>query len=738
MFNAEIIKNSKILSTSYLCPLLIHFCGEFIAEKSEDIIIQDLHCVECAEKVEQRALDIKGVNYAKVKFKDRIIEIRYDSEQVSIDEIRSEIKSIGYEAFRDELGDEKIFSFSNREFIFTFVSGISLCTGLFINFFTNNPLLIELHHKFMFAELFYSLAIVFGGYYIVKRALKALVQKRFAIESLMVIGALGAVMIDAFAEGAAVFFLFSLAELLEEYSVERTRGSLKELIKLKPKFANLKKDGRYISTPVENIKVKDIILVKPGENIGVDGVVVKGNTTVNQAPITGESMPVFKGEGDEVFAGTINQSGSIEVETRKIARESTLAKIIQMVENAEMQKSPTERFIDRFAKYYTPSVVLLAFSVAVIPTFVFNQGFDVWLYKALLLLLISCPCALAISTPVSMSSSITSAARNGVLFKGSVYLEKLAEIDTFAFDKTGTLTEGRPKVTEVIPAGNHLEEEVLVIAVSLERLSDHPIADAITNFATGKGVKPKVVENFRDIVGKGVKGNIDGREYIVGNSKLFTEEALKEIVEKIKALEDEGKTVVIVGQENEAVGIIGIADSIRDYSAEMIREIKSANNHKIVMLTGDNEKTAGSVARQVGVDEYYAELLPEQKVDVIKQMMKNGRKVAMVGDGVNDAPALVTADLGIAMGAAGSDTSIEVADIALMTDDLLKVPYTTRLGRKTMRVVKENIIAAIGIKLLFAILVFPGLVTLWMAVAIGDMGVSLAVILNAMRLSMVK
>ncbi|MFQ6061268.1 MAG: heavy metal translocating P-type ATPase, partial [Thermoplasmata archaeon] len=538
--------------------------------------------------------------------------------------------------------------------------------------------------------------------------------------------------IDAFAEGAAVLFLFSIAELLEDYSVERSRRSLSKLVDLTPKVASVKRGSRFVETSIEEIRVGDIIRVRPGENIGT---VIEGHSSVNQAPITGESMPVDKCVGDVVFAGTINQEGSLNIKAAKEAKDSTLAKIIGLVESAEEQKAPTERFIDRFARFYTPSVVGLSIGVATVPTLLLGQSFNVWFYKALLLLLISCPCALALSTPISIVSGITSGARNGVLFKGGLYVEKLAKIDTFAFDKTGTLTEGRPIVTDVIPVNGYTRREVLTIASSLECLSEHPLGKAIVELSEEERVSTMDVMEFKAESGRGIVGRIGKERYLVGSRKLFSTRALSNLKGILSKLEDEAKTIVIVGKRNRVAGIIGISDIIREDSKDMVNSLHKMGVKRIVMITGDNRKTAEAVASRIGVDEYYSELLPEQKVRVIEELGEGRGKVAMVGDGVNDAPALAAADLGVAMGVAGSDTALEVADIALMNDDLSKVPYLLSLGKKTMAVVRQNIVLSIGIKLLFAILVFPGLVTLWMAVAIGDMGVSLGVILNALRIS---
>lgn len=703
-----------------------------------ELRIKGLHCIDCGDKIEKSMSALDGVDHVKINFSTGKMNIRFDPDKISLEDIHSNLNSLGYGILEEEMEEEKVFSMKNQEFVFTLVSGIALLLGLVSSFFTPDPVILEFHHSILLSEPFYAVAMIFGGYHVARRAVKAILKRSFVIDSLIIVGALGAVLIDAFPEGAAVLFLFSLAELLEDYSVERSRRSLRELIDLAPKVALVKREDKFIEVPIDDIGIGDIILVKPGEKIAVDGEVIKGGSSVNQAPITGESMPVAKDVGDIVFAGTINEEGTMEVRATKEPKDSTLAKIIEMVESAEEQKAPTERFIDRFAKYYTPAVIVLAVMVATIPVLVFDLPFDVWFYKALLLLLISCPCALALSTPIAMVSGITSGAKNGVLFKGGAYVEQSAKIDTFAFDKTGTLTEGKPVVTDIVPFNGYSREDVLSIAASLECFSQHPLAKAIVELAEQETTTTKECVDFTAITGKGIKGRIGDDIYLVGSKKLFSPDALAGLKDTFSKLEDEAKTTVIVGKEDKIAGFIAISDKIRDDAKHMVDRLHRMGVKRIVMVTGDNKRTAKAVAERIGVDEYHAELLPEQKVAMIKKIGGGNGRIAMVGDGVNDAPALASVDLGIAMGAAGSDTALEVADIALMNDDISKVPYLLSLGKSTMRVVKQNIVMSIGIKLLFAILVFPGLVTLWMAVAIGDMGVSLGVILNALRLSRVK
>ena len=608
------------------------------------------------------------------------------------------------------------------------VSAILLFVGLVFEFILKWEL---------FAGILFLATAVISGYKIARVGFSALIfGRKLSINLLILIAAVGSFLIGHGEEGAAVIFLFYVAESLEGYAAERARKSIESLMELAPEVATVKRDGEEVKVPVQDVNLDEIVVVRPGEKIPLDGKVVRGVSSVNQAPITGESIPVTKQVGDEVYAGTINNEGFLEIKVTKRSDETMISKITKLVEKAQKIKSPTERFIDKFSKYYTPSVILLAIGVATIPTFIFGLPFNEWLYKALVLLVVSCPCALAISTPVAMVSGITSAARNGVLIKGSAYVEEISKIKVFAFDKTGTLTEGKLEVTDIISLG-HSRREVLLKAASLEALSEHPIARAIVKEAEREGMKPRDVEGFRIIAGKGVKGRIDDEVYYVGSRRLFKELSADFPEEQAEKLENEGKTVVFVGNEKEVIGIIAVMDKIREATITTINKLRE-RGIKTVMITGDNERTAKAIASRIGITEYQAELLPEDKVNIVEKLSKGYGRVAMVGDGVNDAPALAKANVGIAMGAIGSDVSLETADIALMQDDISKLPYLVDLSKRTLEIVKENVLASILIKGSFAILVFPGLVTLWLAVAIGDMGLSLAVILNAMRLSLIK
>jgi Cd2+/Zn2+-exporting ATPase len=493
----------------------------------------------------------------------------------------------------------------------------------------------------------------------------------------------------------------------------------------------VRRNGEELLCPIEEIAVGEVCIVKPGERIALDGQVLSGSSFVNQAPITGESVPVEKRPGDEVFAGTINYDGYLEITVTKRAKDTTLARIIHLVEEAEAQKAPSERFVDRFARYYTPGVVLVALLVATVPAIFFGAAFSEWFSRALALLVIACPCALLISTPVSIISAITSAARHGVLIKGGVYLEELGQIQTIVFDKTGTLTTGQLTVTDIIPTDSISPTEVLRIAAALERKSQHPIAQAIVRAYEERAAGEPLpdAQEFTSLTGQGVQAKLDGTLYRVGRLQLFNADGL--------ALASQAKTVIGVGTPDRLLGLIALADSIRPQAHQTVQRLKDLGID-VVMVTGDNEATARAVAQHVGITHYHAGVFPDQKVHEIEHLRSEYGRVAMVGDGVNDAPALAAASVGIAMGAVGSDAALETAHVALMGDDLSKLPYLIELSRRTRRVIQQNIFFSILTKLTLGLGVFPGYVTLVLAVLVGDMGASLAVTGNALRLARVK
>ncbi|MFX0079200.1 MAG: heavy metal translocating P-type ATPase [Candidatus Hermodarchaeota archaeon] len=617
---------------------------------------------------------------------------------------------------------------SDRRFLIILVSVILFSFGLVFIF------LLDLQ---VFALVLFFFTACIAGFYIAKAGISGLIfRHQLNIAFLMTIAAVASFLIGHPAEGAAVMMLYFIAEFLETKAKEKAQRSVASLMKLAPEMATVKRAGKEVSVHVHDVEVNETVVVRPGEKIPLDGVVSIGTSSVNQAPITGESVPVTKQVNDEVYAGTINNEGFLEVRVTRLSDETVLSKILALVEDAQKERSTTEYFIDKVAKYYTPSIVLLALLVAIIPPLLLRIPWFEWVYRGLVLLVISCPCAFAISTPVAMVSALTSATKNGVLIKGSRYIEQLGNVKVVAFDKTGTLTEGTLVVTDVVSV-NGSSEEVLEVAASLETYSEHPISQAIVEKIANPGRVILPVKNFNAIPGRGVSGTIDGEEFFVGSERLFTEQGITFSRKLVDRLEREGKTVVLVGTENEVIGVIAVQDVVRQSAVVAISVLKKMGISPI-MLTGDNEETARAIASEVGIEKVYTELLPADKVRVIKALQETYGSIAMVGDGINDAPALAAADVGIAMGAIGSDVAIDTADIALMQDDLSSLPYLFRLSRKTRGIVRQNVVSSLVVKFSLAVLAFPGLISLWVAVAVGDMGLSLAVILNAMRLSRIR
>ena len=574
-------------------------------------------------------------------------------------------------------------------------------------------------------------SIALGGRDTIQKGIVSLRTFTLNINFLMTIAIIGAAIIGQWPEAAMVTFLFGVAEMIEAFSLDRARHAIRSLMELSPERALAFVDGEWQEVDAGAVAVGQLVRVRPGERIPLDGVLKSGSSTVNQAPITGESMPVSKSVGDQVFAGTINDKGSFEFEVTANTGQTTLARIIRAVQQAQSQKAPTQRFVDQFARYYTPIVVVLAILIAAVPPLMFAQPFQLWLYKALVLLVIACPCAMVISTPVTVVSALASAARRGILVKGGVYIEEGRRLTRLALDKTGTITHGKPKVTDIVPFDSISETELKRLAASLDAPSEHPVASALVDSFEGE---ISSVSKFESITGRGVKGQIEGKTYYLGNHRLAHEEdyCRPEVEEVLERLEKEGKTVVILGDGERALGVIAVADTIRETSVKAIEELHELGV-KTLMLTGDNERTARAIASQVGIDDARGDLLPEDKLAIITQLAAEQGHTGMVGDGINDAPALAQANVGFAMGAAGTDTAIETADVALMQDDLRKIPEFIRLSRKASTVLKQNIAFAIGVKLVFFVLAFFGIATLWMAV-FADMGASLLVVANGLRL----
>jgi Cd2+/Zn2+-exporting ATPase len=582
----------------------------------------------------------------------------------------------------------------------------------------------------------YVAAILCGGWYVAGRAWRAVLRLRPDMNLLMTIAVLGAAVIGEWFEAAVVTFLFALSLALESWSVGRARRAVDALLAIAPDTARLlSKDGSISDVPAANVDVGASVLVKPGDRIPLDGTVRKGESSVNQAPITGESMPVEKAPGAEVFAGTINGDGALEVEVTRVAGDSTLAQIIRMVSEAQSRRAASEQWVDRFAQVYTPAILALAIAIAVVPPLLFGGAWDAWVYRALVLLVIGCPCALVISTPVSIVASLAAAARHGVLVKGGVFIEVPARLRALALDKTGTLTEGAPRVVDVVPTTGHSVAELLSAMAAIESHSDHPLARAIMAHVRERGISVPTADDVRAVNGRGMTARIDGKQYWLGSHRYLEElgQETSEVQQQIEARSTAGRSVVIVGKGDHVCGFVTLADAVRADSARVVQELRNAGVEFVVMLTGDNEATAHRIAAEVGITEVRAELLPADKVTAIEELVERYGTVAMIGDGVNDAPAMGRATIGIAMGAAGSDAAIEAADIALMTDDLSRLPWLVRHSRRTLRIIHQNVVLALGVKVVFVALTFMGVSTLWMAIA-ADMGVSLVVIANALRL----
>ncbi|URN88254.1 MAG: heavy metal translocating P-type ATPase [Pseudomonas protegens] len=578
-------------------------------------------------------------------------------------------------------------------------------------------------------------SILSGGLTTYKKGWIALKNRNLNINALMSIAVTGAVLIGQWPEAAMVMFLFTVAELIEARSLDRARNAISGLMQMTPERVTVQQaDGNWSEQEAKNVELGARVRVRPGERIGLDGEVVSGNSTIDQAPITGESLPVEKTVGDKVFAGTINQAGSLEYRVTAAANNSTLARIIHAVEQAQGARAPTQRFVDSFSKIYTPAVFAFALAVALIPPlFMGGVWFD-WIYRALVLLVVACPCALVISTPVSIVSGLAAAARKGILVKGGVYLEGGYKLDYLALDKTGTITHGKPVQTDFLSLDPLAQDTAPALAASLAGRSDHPVSLAIAQAAVDKQLAMHPVDNFEALTGRGVRGEINGELYHLGNHRLVEELGLcsPALEEKLFALEKQGKTVVLLLDRNGPLALFAVADTVKESSREAIQQLHELGI-KTLMLTGDNPHTAQAIAAQVGIDQARGDLLPTDKLQAIEDLYAQGHRVGMVGDGINDAPALARAEIGFAMAAAGTDTAIETADVALMDDDLRKIPAFIRLSRQTSVVLKQNIVLALVIKAIFLGVTFAGLATMWMAV-FADMGVSLLVVFNGLRL----
>ncbi|MCT0487851.1 heavy metal translocating P-type ATPase [Lactococcus cremoris] len=694
--------------------------------------IEGLSCTNCAGKFEKNVKQLPGVTSATVNFGASKISVEG---QTTIEELEEAGAFENLIIRDDQENDEQVRS--KESFI---KRNIALIISLgFILVAVISQLSLGEDH--LLTKALYILAIIIGGFDLFKEGFSDLIKLDFSMESLMTIAIIGAAFIGEWAEGSIVVILFAISEALERFSMDKARQSIRSLMDIAPKEAIIRRNNVEQLVSVDKIDIDDIMIIKPGQKIAMDGLVINGHSSVNQAAITGESVPVEKQLDDEVFAGTLNEEGVLEVKVTKKVTDTTIAKIIHLVEEAQGERAPAQAFVDKFAKYYTPFIIIMALLIVVVPPLFFGGDWNKWLYQGLSILVVGCPCSLVISTPVSIVSAIGNAAKNGVLVKGGVYLEEIGHLRAIAFDKTGTLTKGKPVVTDFIATSSETDINYLSIISSLESLSQHPLASAILNEAdkTNVDYKSIQIEDFQSITGKGLTGIHQNIRYYIGSPKLFSASVIEETAVKVqyRQFQEQGKTAMYFGTDEQILGVIAVADEVRDSSAAVISELHKLSIEHTIMLTGDNTKTAESIGKQLGVTEIKGDLMPQEKLDSIKALRTTYNKVAMVGDGINDAPALAASTVGIAMGGAGTDTALETADVALMGDDLQKLPFIVRLSRQTLKVIKQNITFSLGIKLLALLLVIPGWLTLWIAI-VADMGATLLVTLNGLRLMKVK
>ncbi|SIT89377.1 heavy metal translocating P-type ATPase [Edaphobacillus lindanitolerans] len=694
-------------------------------EEKREYRLENLSCANCAMKFEKNVSTLAGVSGAQVNFGASKLSVVGDA---TIEELEAAgafdgIKIVPAGTRPDP---KKAPLIPKREAAVSLVSLVFLAAGVTASYTIGDARPVTV--------LLYALSILIGGAGIFKTGLSNLVRLDFDIKTLMTIAVIGAAIIGEWREAAVVVFLFAVSEALEAYSMDKARQSIRGLMDLAPPVAEILRDGKPVEVPTDEIRIGDLMLVRPGGKIAMDGTVSEGRSSVSEAAITGESIPAAKAEGDEVFAGTLNGEGALKVRVTKRSEDTTIAKIIHLVEEAQAEKAPSQKFVDRFARWYTPAIMLVALLVAVVPPLL-GGDWHTWIYQGLAVLVVGCPCALVISTPVAIVTAIGNAARNGVLIKGGVHLEELGRVRAVAFDKTGTLTNGVPAVTDVLASEGTDPDWLLGRAAAVESLSQHPLASAITARAKQSVSDVPEVGEFHSVTGKGAEGLVGGERISIGSLSWI--ESIADVPGGARAEADrllgEGKTVMAVAADGRYAGLIAAADAERAEAAGIIRKLKDAGVNRVAMLTGDHQKTAEAIAGRIGITDVRAALMPDEKLGAIKEFRDSHGSAAMVGDGINDAPALAAASVGIAMGGAGTDAALETADIALMADDLEKLPYTIRLSRKTLRIIKENIMFALGLKIAALLLLIPGWLTLWIAI-FADMGATLIVVLNSLRL----
>ena len=711
-----------------------------------------IHGMDCAEEVsllkEELGPLVGGTDQLSFDLLNSRLIVDAGSAKVSASDVIDSIARIGMRAEiwsnSDNISNDQSFWRQNGRMLLTVTSGIFVLLGFTLSAWLGGSLRaalgsegMGLSHSVPTASIgAYLVGILSGVWYVLPKAWRSAKTLRPDMNLLMTVAVIGAAAIGEWLEAATVAFLFSVSLLLESWSVGRARRAIAALMDLAPQMARVRDEqGNEKETAVAEVDVGTTFAVRPGEKIPLDGLVLKGSSAVNQAPITGESVPVQKDKDAEVFAGTINGDSTLIIMSSKPADDTTLARIIKMVGEAQSKRSPSEQWVERFARYYTPLVMALAAVVLLVPPLLFAGEWPAWLYRSLVLLVIACPCALVISTPVSVVSALAAAAKNGVLIKGGVFVEEPARLRAIAMDKTGTLTHGQPNVVDITPLSGHHEIELLERAAALESHSSHPLARAIVAEANDRYLSIPPTENFEIIQGKGAQGHVAGKPFWLGSHRYLEQrgQETSDIHHQLEALQQAGRSIVVIGNDDHVCGFISLADALRPTVRQTLEELHDAGIESIVMLTGDNQGTADKIAAEAGIDEVHAELLPEDKVDAVENLVNRYDRVAMIGDGVNDAPALARASLGIAMGAAGTDAAIETADIALMSDDLTKLPWLIYHSRRTLAIIRQNITFSLSVKAIFVLLTFAGYASLWAAIA-ADMGASLLVVFNSFRL----
>src|SRR3990170_2002 len=697
--------------------------------KTIELKVDGLCCTDCAVKVENVLKATRGVTDIKTLITSEKAVITYDEADVNTDEIIKKIEGIGHKAeISSEFGVRSLELEIKRNladtlrFVFIIAIGIIALGEIGLEYFG----LLEKGLELIPLPVT-LLAILFGGYPIFKKAFLGVLSRQINVDLMMSVGIIGAAAIGEFTSSMLVVFFMSIAHYLEEFTVTRSRNAIRELIKLAPETARIKLDGREIEVSVKELKSGDIVIVRPGEKIPVDGLVITGSSPVNQASITGESMPVEKHTGNDVFAATMNGGGYLEIKAAKVGEDTTYGKIIKLVEEAEAHKAPIQKFADGFTTYFLPS----ALSFALITYLISGK-----VIYAIAVLVAACPCAVGLATPLSVIASVGSSAKKGLLIKGGLYLEALAKVDCVVMDKTGTVTFGKPQVTEIVSLNNLPLQEILSLAASVERYSEHPLASAILEEAKTRGIEIAEPEGFEYLIGKGISGNVRGKVIALGNQRFLDEKGItisQYARMKAQELEEKGNTALFLSVDSEASGIIAVSDVIREEVPRAIEELKKLGIKKLVLLTGDNERVASAISRSIGVTEYRANLLPQGKLKIVKSLQDDGHKVCMIGDGVNDAPALTQADVGIAMGVAGTDVAIEAAHVALMIDDWSQIPQAIKVGRRTYRIIRQGIALSITWDIITMGLASVGILSPVLAAAFEELP-TLAVAANASRL----